>query len=215
MPLKSILSFENTLIGIWHMSEPSGELAETLQWTESELQEFRKYSSEKRKREFLSVRLLLDKMQMKPSRICYDQDGKPFLKGDHRNISISHSGNLVTLILSDTKIGIDAEQRGRDISHISGRFLSEEELLWTSESEDPGLAMLYCWCCKESIYKLMGIKNLQFKNSIRINPVKLKDLGEGKAICIRENKHISFRIHYFMMEDNLITWCREEGSFHL
>jgi 4'-phosphopantetheinyl transferase len=207
MPLIKTLSAEDAHIGIWLMEESSVELSEMISLSEKELLQMQKYSAEKRKKELLTVRLLLALATGEHYEIDYSQTGQPFIAGSCLHISISHSGNLAAIILSRKAAGIDVEVMGRKISNIASRFLSFEELRWTSQSEDPSLAQLYCWCCKESIYKMMGLKDLTFNKDILIAPLELKSEGVGSAVFRKEQIRTNIKIYYFTLENNLVTWC--------
>jgi 4'-phosphopantetheinyl transferase len=214
MPLIKLLSLEEVRIGIWLMEESSKELSTIVTLSEREHQQFQRFFAETRKREFLSVRVLLGLITGLPGEIFYNETGQPFLADSEQFLSISHSGNLAAIIFSDKVVGIDAEVTGRKISNIASRFLSPEELQWTLQSGDPSLAQLYCWCCKESIYKMLGLKNLIFKKDILVAPVELKPEGEGGAFIRNEQIQMKIRIHYFTLANNMVTWCTLEEALN-
>ena len=60
------------------------------------------------------------------------------------------------------------ETAGRDLTRIASKFCSEEELAEIKENADP-LILTLTWCAKEALYKLYGLKQLDFRHHIRVN----------------------------------------------
>ena len=84
-------------------------------------QELLQFASERRKIEWLSVRVLLYFMLKEDKQIGYSSEGKPFLTDDSFFISISHTKGYVAVILNPkTPVGIDIEQYGKRV-HLSIR----------------------------------------------------------------------------------------------
>src|SRR5690554_395753 len=140
----------NGKIGIWQLNESSSSLMEKYCCTASEEDLFLKISNERRKCEYLSVRLLLNEMLPGTSEITYTETGKPeLLNGCH--ISISHSAHLAVILLSDQPAGIDVESLDRKTEKISRRFLSDQEIKHIHTTTSPSLTSLLYWCAKEAM----------------------------------------------------------------
>ncbi len=109
------------------------------------------FKNEGRKLEWLSVRNLINDLTGRESRIIYNADRKPFLKGNSYSISISHSHNLTSILLSkDRRVGIDLEYMSHKISNISFKFINEQELI----TDDPQVRTYHLyihWCAKEAL----------------------------------------------------------------
>lgn len=143
----------NISIYVWKLTEKLAELQPLLVLNEDEKKYFSKLSNEKRKREWLVVRILLHQIFKKKINLNYTKYGKPyFLNLPNRNISITHSKNYVAIMLSDKnqKIGIDVETIAERIEKITHKFLSPSELLWVDNHE----FMTICWGAKEAIFKI-------------------------------------------------------------
>ena len=93
MSLQQIIKENNIKIGIWKIEESLEELLQLARETSIT------NNTEKRKKEFLISRLLLRNMNLN-SNISYNKFGAPELD-DSQNISISHSKELVAILLGD------------------------------------------------------------------------------------------------------------------
>ena len=98
---------------VWKMEEPLDVLLSLLPNTRkiSSEKELPRFTSERRKMEWLSVRVLLYSMLQEDKEIVYSSEGKPFLSDHSFYISISHTKGYVAVGLhSLDPVGIDIEQ---------------------------------------------------------------------------------------------------------
>ena len=118
-------------------------------------QEMQRFTSERRKMEWLSVRVLLYSMLQEDKEIIYSSEGKPSL-GDHSFfISISHTKGYVAVILSPiAPVGIDIEQYGHRVKRVYDRFIRPDEQV-EPYLGDVTWSMLLHWSAKETIFKSM------------------------------------------------------------
>lgn len=208
MPVLKFFDKEDYSVGIWEMTEKLQDLLSHYPVGETEMKEIEKFRGEKRRREYLTVRLLLMQMTGGKKRIAYEGSGKPFLPDSESHISISHSQALTVIILSSVPAGIDTEVNSRDAEKIAPRFLSDRELIWTSEAQDPCLARIFCWSCKESVYKMMGIPGIQFRENILVEPLIIAPEGMAKATFITGKRgKEKIDIGYLIIHSNIIAWC--------
>ncbi len=154
----------NCKIAIWDLQESLIELSNL--YNKSKLPIF---TNEKRKKEFLATRILLKEIIPNQS-ISYNIYGAPELD-NNQYISISHSHNLVALIVSERKVGLDIEKISSKALSLSSKFISD--ITYNISKEKATLI----WCAKEAIYKWYQKKNINFKNDIKIYPFKLGDKG--------------------------------------
>ena len=128
-------------------------------------------NSEKRKKEWISSRLLLKEINPKHS-ISYNESGSPKLNNKH-NISISHSKEFVAIIISQKNVGIDIEKISEKSIKVSSKFISEDNIknLTTEKAT-------LIWCCKEAIFKWHEKGGIDFIADIKIYP--FKKMEEGK-----------------------------------
>jgi 4'-phosphopantetheinyl transferase len=197
--------------GIWELAESSQSLLKEFQLSDSETEEFVKISNEKRKCEFLAVRLLLQQMLQEKTEIRYNYTGKPFLNNSSYHISIAHSCDLAIVLLTDKNSGTDVEKITRNTDKIADRFLSKDERRWIGETTNPQLTQILCWCAKEAIYKNACLPDIEFQKNIFIQP--FHPLNEGGTFRCELNKNArntSFFLTYFFFRNNVIVFSVEE-----
>lgn len=107
MPLYRTYSEGEFLLGIWKSDETTEQLLASLEhkdWYREKLAVL----SEKRKHEWLSVRVLLKALCGEEKEIAYYSSGRPYLKDGSRYISISHTRGYVAVALhSSCEVGVD------------------------------------------------------------------------------------------------------------
>lgn len=116
---------------------------------------FAQLPSDTRRRQWAGARQLLRELADLPASTATANDaaGKPYLEGDPRAISLSHSGNWVAAAIAPQgHIGVDIEVM-RPVNWPGAHyFLHPDETALVLASNDPQL-FLAAWCAKESIYK--------------------------------------------------------------
>lgn len=89
--------------------------------------------------------------------VCIGQRGKPYFAEGTLHFSISHTKHRVFCALSDRPIGIDAEERDREVSGaLADKILSPGEKAQYDAAEDKRLALLTFWVLKEARAKYSG-----------------------------------------------------------
>ena len=167
--------------------------------------EFNKFSTDKRKKEFLSIRLAFKKLLGKDVIIRYDEQGKPYLEDHSYNISISHSGNWIAIIAHPTRfVGIDIECPSPKIKKLYTRFLSEAEQEDFSYGKDLRHLQL-TWSAKEALYKIIGIQAVDFAKQLRIFPFEVKGEGEFKALHLPTNT--DYNLSYLLTDNYALVYC--------
>ena len=83
--------------------------------------------------------------------------GKPCFVGSDLHFSISHTPKHAFCVLSDKPVGIDAEEKDRQLRlELANKILSPTELEQFSKADDPRLALLKFWVLKEAAGKCTG-----------------------------------------------------------
>jgi len=198
-------------MAVWSLEESFEELNRLIILKEEDSVILERITSQSRKKEFLAVRILLAGLLGFYPEIVHDPQRRPYLLNSGYNLSISHSRSLVTVILSENKVGIDTEETSRNVSHIAKRFLSAEELTWTSATDDPDSAWILCWSIKESVFKMMGIENVDFRTMIEIDPVIPENQNVASVTFRMEGHWEKIAVHYFREGNNVVTWCSGTG----
>lgn len=89
----------------------------------------------------------------------YTSLGKPYVNNRTLHFNLSHSGDLVFLVVSEEfELGADVEEL-RPVAEalsISNRWFSTPEVKWISASADHDAAFLRCWVIREAFVKAVG-----------------------------------------------------------
>lgn len=206
--LKKTVTSQATL-GFWEITETWMELLSAVRLSGNDELRLQQCKTGHRKAEFLAVRALLQTLTGEPAEIHYLSDGRPFLKGIRKQISISHSRNLAAVILSDLPSGIDVEDSERSVAKIVPRFLSDAEQQWTLSAPNPHLAQLFCWCAKEAVFKLVRDTGIEFSQDIAIPPFNFQETGAAAALFCKNTPPQKIPLSYTMVQNNMVVWCVE------
>lgn len=209
MPLLKKIEVENGVLGIWGLKESVESLISGFHLTENEQTEFKRFKFEKRQTEYLATRLLLQNLLGEKAEIIYQDSGRPLIKNSAKNISISHSSDLVVVFISNKLTGVDAENENRNIDKVVKRFLHPIEIEWIEKSGNPQLLKILLWCAKEAIYKCACKTGIQFDTQIYISPFEYSktNLFQGKIIF--QNQEKNYRMCFINCENNIVVYCVE------
>ena len=121
---------------------------------------------EKDKKRSLLGEILLKKLLKEEkvvAEILSSDNGKPYLSDDSFCVSISHSGEMAAVALSDNAIGIDVEEIREITPELIKKVCTEKEKEYIESSEDKNSAFLEVWTAKEAYFKKQGtgITNLK------------------------------------------------------
>ncbi len=89
--------------------------------------------------------------------IARTQNGKPYVSGkDGYEFSLSHSGDMVVLAVSEVPVGVDVELVKEKNWRIFHRFLTKKEMTMIEEAEDPEGKFFEVWTIREAFSKEEG-----------------------------------------------------------
>ncbi len=194
------------LLGIWDITEKYDELISRLSLQEEEEKLLNSFGSDLRKIEWLSVRVLLKEMTGLPLSIVYNGNRKPFIHGNSYHISISHSNQLSSILLSRKhKVGIDLEFMSHRISKISHRFINDAEQV-ISEENLKRYHLYIHWCAKEALYKICDKQDINFRKNITIEPFYPENKGVLKGLVDNRYRKEYFKLNYFTIDNYIIVY---------
>jgi len=174
MPLyKSIEVNSQTNVKIWHIKESLDQLKLKTELKDENLNRLSSMKSDIRKKEFLSVRLLLKSFGFSDYDLTYDDFGKPILKNGCF-ISITHSVDYSAVAISKFPIGIDIEKKRDKILKIASKFIGFEANYLINKNHFYLRNLTIIWVIKEALYKLYSKPGISFKNQLLVIP-----FGEG------------------------------------
>lgn len=146
------------------------------------------------------------------SRFTETPKGKPYFDGISECINVSHSGDKVICVLSDSEVGCDVETKTKDALKIAGRFFAKEEFDFLRSIEDgtsQDREFLKLWTLKEAFVKAKGVGISYPFSSI----VLMDKNGEYKSqVCDEKGDVYSFA----NVDDNdgySYSVCRKGSTF--
>jgi len=171
MPILKKITRDSMIdVGIWHITEPEEELRFIFNKRNPDLQSVDSFKNESRRKQWIACRILLaDLLNDGDAEIIYNEAGKPFIRNSTHHISISHSGDFAAIAFSQTHpVGIDIEKIRDRVERVAERFMSDAEI--QSVGNENRLEKLHIyWGAKESLYKLAGRPEMDFKKDITIH----------------------------------------------
>lgn len=97
---------------------------------------------------------LLSSVYGKNYTLVYNDKSKPYIKDDESfYFNISHSGEWVSLAVSDREIGVDIEKHNPARTRLAKRFFSEKEQNACNSVKD----FFDIWTQKEAFIKAVGV----------------------------------------------------------
>jgi hypothetical protein len=195
------------LLGMWEIKEDFDTLYSRVKLDKDEIATLESFKNYSRKVEWLSVRVLLNEITQKSSKIIYNEDHKPFLSDNSYNISISHSNRLTSVLLSKQKrVGIDLEYMSHRIKNISHKFINNREVINHNQDVE-GLHLYIHWCAKEALYKICDKNNINFKTNLTILPFSPELEGNITGIHHDDGIYDIYPMKYLIQDNYVIVYC--------
>ena len=180
MPIIYKIESEKITILVWEITESLEEIIVLGRGINT-----RNHKSEKRKKEHLVSRLLVNEI-CPTKKIIYNKFGAPELDND-THISISHSKELVAIIISNKKTGLDIEQISEKSLRLASKFVSEKNLTKLNKEK-----ATLVWCVKEAIYKWHQKGGVDFVKDIIINELFAKEHGKVTAYFRQKELNLNY-----------------------
>ena len=190
MSLQKIIKENNRIIALWKNEESLAELLKLMPHVSVS-----HIKSEKRKKEYLSVRILLHKLLPK-STLSYNKYNAPELD-EKQFISISHSDDLLAIMLSNKRIGIDIKKISSKALQVSSKFILNNKHDELSKEK-----ATLIWCCKEAIFKWYQKGDIDFKNDICLERFHIKEKGKIKATLYNQK----YTLNYTKLDNHFLVY---------
>jgi len=203
MSTSQTITIQNARILVFQLSQSIDELYQQLDYVDPD--EFSKLVSDKRKREYLGVRVALKNMLGVEKKIEYDADRKPRFSDDSYYISISHSADWIAVMADPNHpVGIDIEVPTAKIQKIYKRFLNEREQLELSNGQNLN-QLLLAWSGKEALFKIIGKEAVDFAKHLHIFPFEVA--SEGLFNAEHSSTKQKYQLHYIQNETYTLVYC--------
>ena len=164
-----------------------------------------KYCS-RRKCELLTINYILHNSLGYKGKVHYENNGKPFLPGFDKKISISHSQNYAAVMISENFCGVDIEKISPRAFKVARKFLDPDEITHSGRvSNDLFYTLL--WSAKESIFKITGKPDYLKQMHLLTPPLST----EGNILVGAEHRNgiKNFIVFYTTFDDHVLTWANE------
>ena len=207
MPLYRKYQQGDLTVAVWKVDETVEQLCSMFHQFSIYEESFARFSAEKRKQEWLAVRVLLKEILGEEKRIAYLPSGKPYLEDGSMHVSFSHTHGYVAVALHPfAEVGVDIEQYGTRVQRVASRFIREDEKV-SIASGDEIVGLLLHWSAKETMFKLMDDQGVDFIDHLRVLPFQHEESGTFKACEYRSDKEMEFLIHYDTHPDYVLTFA--------
>ena len=165
MPFFQQLHIADTHVYTWQLTETVAQLSAGLTLSQGEEERLTTIHSQKKQREFLAIRHLLQQAQLPTTALSYTSEGKPQLERSY--ISITHSQDFVMIALSPRPIGIDIERCTPRILRLASRFTP-----WQAPPDMDELTQIQAytqlWTIKEALYKIADQPSVRFYEDLQV-----------------------------------------------
>jgi 4'-phosphopantetheinyl transferase len=128
-----------------------------------------------REKEKLGTRFLLKAMLKNEAfELLYTPEKKPYLNRRNEHISISHSHDKLAIIINSKETtGIDIELIRDKVLMITHKFLNATESEFAGSDVE---RLITIWAAKEAMYKVYGLKGLDFKVNLSVTPFNSNEI---------------------------------------
>ena len=118
--------------------------------------------------------------------------GKPYFEAYNLHFSITHTKNHVFCVLAPCPVGIDAEEKDRQINlHLADKILSVSERARFEAAADKRDALLRLWVLKEAAGKCTGEGINGYPNHTDFDPrdPRIQEIDGCYVAILKENDH--------------------------
>lgn len=214
MAITFISRDERLSVFLWKIEEESSILLRSADLTPDEQEQYVKFRAESRKRQWLTVRALANKIFGHKATITYSASGRPSLGGDSGYISISHADAYAAIAVGKVNhIGVDVESINRKYTTIRHKFVSDDEaVIFTANGFEEKLYLPIIWCAKEAAFKAADCTYVDFIRDVVITRVEANETFSAGEVEVTFNPHKATGTFKFTVLDNhVIAWGEYEG----
>ena len=198
--IEDIQLSSKTRIIVWEIKETIDFLKSELDLSDLSKKTFLKKKSEIHQKQFLAVRNILKILSIHDSDLSYGVDGNPLIKSGY--ISISHSKEFVTVIISNEKVGVDIESNSDKCFRIMQKFVGTENEF--PIKIDMKIAQLI-WNMKECLYKIIDFKEIDFKENLIVIPFTLNE-NQTKIWFVKNELIMVHNANYFINKNYSLAY---------
>lgn len=194
---KDTIRLDNVSVYFWKIEECRKDLeilCDNVDITTTHITEIK---SDRRACEKLATHLIIAHILGNKAELCHTDEGAPFIKNSHINISISHSAHIVAVAFSSAPVGIDIEHKADKVLRVREKFLNSRELS-IIDSNDKIVNMMF-WTAKEAVYKIHGKKGINFSNDI-YQDIHIKSI----YLATDGRKKVRYQVQHYTLDKDFI-----------
>ena len=156
--------------------------------------------------------LLLQLFDKQKVEVHKDMNNKPSLVIDSKPyfIAITHSYEYAAVMISDIhEVGLDLERIDTRIGRVAHKFINEEEQTYISKvsPEDLNQFQTIIWSAKETMYKIYGKKELDFKKHMNVEAFKINQKNI-KGLVLKEEEEHQLELQIDNIDNYVLCYCR-------
>lgn len=207
MPLIKRRQDAETLTGVWRMTESLSELEGRYAVGPDEMATYAAFRNDRRRKEWLTVRILLSEMAGAGVGIAYLPSGKPYLLGSDLFISITHTIGYVGIRLGRRPVALDMEYRSERVLKLIPRFVSEAEMRLIAPDNRVTTALII-WSAKETLYKLFDRADLLFDEHLSVDGLVVEgETGSFVGRVRTDTLRAEVGLRYRLIDDLILVYC--------
>ena len=206
MPLlNDLVPNDSLLCKLWRIDELEEIMDPNNELNSEDYQILLKRKANHLRNQFLASRKLIGLINP-DLRISYKED-IPILS-DNRNISISHSDEIVTVLISkENGIGVDVEKINNKVQSVASKFLSSNEIRFFGKAPSTR-QLIRAWTAKEAVYKALRKPGINFSDNIILD--KFNDKAKSaNAKFISSDQETTFKLYFYDLDDYCLTIAQE------
>ena len=171
--------------------------------------------SKRRQKQLKSANFLASDLLGRKIDIKRDNAGRPHLVGSSYNLSISHTGDWMCLIVNENKsVAIDIERLNRQVGKVKFKFTTDKELDKVQSIFDAN-PDIFLWSCKECLFKILPFEGILFKEQLQFDnliEIKANDVFVTRWKVLHEQFYGFYKINSFIFEGLLISYIDEDAE---
>ncbi|MCF8255566.1 MAG: 4'-phosphopantetheinyl transferase superfamily protein [Bacteroidia bacterium] len=204
----------NCFLAVWHITESIEEMRLNLGENLIEKDKEKKLV-QANARHYLASRILLTNLfPAQTIELLKNQNNKPslFLNQQEWSISITHSFDYAAILIQENgHLGIDIERIDPRITRVKQKFMNEAEKEFAG-AENQIAEQVLIWSAKETLYKVYGNKELDFKNNLYIEPFVLAQQGSIQTRISKEDFTQNCEVNFFQVDNYYLTYSIQTNS---
>lgn len=209
---KKISPDPNSILAIWKIEESKEDLLLLIDERLHEISKPKNVHDSVGKHWLASRALLLQLFDKQKVEVHKDMNNKPSLVIDSKPyfIAITHSYDYAAVMISDThEVGLDLERIDTRIGRVANKFINAEEQTYISKvsPEDLNQFQTIIWSAKETMYKIYGKKELDFKKHMNVEAFQINQKNI-KGLVLKEEEEHQLELQIDNIDNYVLCYCR-------